>query len=58
MGINLLKHTVPGASILELLIYQKYSFLLLSRSRRLNKYLIMYILATIAWLSILIIAMF
>jgi len=58
IGINLLKHTVPGASFLELLIYQKYSFLLLSRSRRLNKYLIMYILATITWLYILIVAMF
>ena len=58
MGLGILKHILPGTSILELLIYQKYSFLLLSRSGKLNKYFLMYILVTIAWISVLAIAMF
>ncbi len=56
IGIGTLKRVWPNASILELLVYQKYSFLLLSKSRKLDKYFLAYILATTAWITILLIA--
>lgn len=53
IGLYALKKLLPKARLLELFIYQKYSYLLLSRSRFLKKYFIAYILITITWLSLL-----
>ena len=53
IGLYALKKLLPKARLLELFIYQKYSYLLLSRSRFLKKYFIAYILITITWLLLL-----
>jgi len=52
-GLWVLKKVAPDTGVLELLIYQRYSYLLLSRSKHLKRYLAMYILATISWLILL-----
>ena len=53
MGLVILKKLFPKARLLELLVYQKYSYLLLSRSNLLRKYFVVYVLVTIAWLLLL-----
>ncbi len=57
MGLYELKKTLPQARILELLIYQKYSYLLLSRSSYLKKFFTLYVFITISWLLMLFIPM-
>ncbi len=51
-GIGTLKQAIPRASVLELLVYQKYSFLLMSRSGMLGKYLLMCVLGALLWVGL------
>ncbi len=53
VGLYLLKKTLPRTHVLELFVYQKYSYLLLSRSKYLKKYFTAYIIITITWLLLL-----
>ncbi len=53
VGLYVLKKLLPKARLLELFVYQKYSYLLLSRSIYLRKYFTAYIIVTISWLLLL-----
>jgi len=52
-GLLMLKKLFPKAHLLELLVYQKYSYLLLSRSTFLRKYFIAYIMVSIVWVLLI-----
>ena len=53
IGLYMLKRLLPKICLLELFVYQKYSYLLLSRSPLLRKYFIACIIITITWLLLL-----
>ena len=55
LGLYVLKKLLPKTRVLELFIYQKYSYLLLSRSIHLRKYFAIYVLITISWLLLLLV---
>jgi len=48
LSLRVLKASSPGSSTLELLVYQRYMFLLLSRTGKLGRYVLAYVLAVAA----------
>ncbi len=53
IGLKILKRILPTATILELLIYQKYALLFASRSKKLGRYLGYYGLALIIVVAVI-----
>ncbi len=51
LALRVLKASFPGSSTLELLVYQRYTFFLLSRTGKLGKYVLVYVLVVVVTLA-------